>query len=133
MMLQRYLPEAAAGEYAHSYIAGEDSHGVLRHTGVLSGEQVSLPVLEPPPDLRMLAEDVMASQYEAMPVYARVDIVPGERGPVIMELELTEPYLFFDEIPYPQLRDAALRRFALEVPREIADQRVRGVTRSPGA
>jgi hypothetical protein len=41
-------------------------------------------------------------------LYARVDLVPGPDGaPVLMELELTEPQLYFGVVPEAAARFAA--------------------------
>lgn len=44
------------------------------------------------------------------PAYARVDLVDTAAGPVVMEVELAEPYLGCALLP-PALRAAALTRF----------------------
>lgn len=36
---------------------------------------------------------------DTMPAYARVDIVPADGSPLLMELEVIEPSLFFDALP----------------------------------
>ncbi|MFN2523631.1 MAG: hypothetical protein ABR614_10030, partial [Mycobacteriales bacterium] len=42
---------------------------------------------------RAVAEQVLAAVDEPL-LYARVDLLPGPNGPVLLELELAEPYLF---------------------------------------
>jgi hypothetical protein len=57
--------------------------------------------------------DALAQPYLTS-VYARVDMAPGPDGtPVLMELELIEPTLFFPACP------AALERFARAVKRHV--------------
>lgn len=57
---------------------------------------------------RRLGDAVVAwvSQRFGTPLYARVDLLPSENGPVIIELEMTEPSL------YVSLADGAAERFA---------------------
>jgi hypothetical protein len=40
-------------------------------------------------------------------LYARVDLLPGSEGPVVVELELTEPSLFLQHDPDAAARFAA--------------------------
>lgn len=48
-------------------------------------------------------------QLDAPLAYARVDLLPGPDGhPCLLELELTEPSLFFDQAPGSAARFAAL-------------------------
>jgi hypothetical protein len=49
----------------------------------------------------------LAARFGRAPLYARVDLLAGEDGePVVLELELTEPSLFFTHAP------DAVERFA---------------------
>jgi glutathione synthase/RimK-type ligase-like ATP-grasp enzyme len=42
----------------------------------------------------------VANRFDYMPLYARVDIVPGEDGaPTLMELEAIEPNFYLDQVP----------------------------------
>jgi glutathione synthase/RimK-type ligase-like ATP-grasp enzyme len=59
---------------------------------------------EPQDDELALAEQVLAAVAAVAPgstrtdlLYARVDVVPGPDGPLLMELELVEPSLFLDQ------------------------------------
>ena len=54
-----------------------------------------------------LARRVLEHERAADLAYARVDVVDGGDGPLLMELELTEPRLFFGWAP-----PAAVERFA---------------------
>ncbi len=82
------------GERALVWIDGKFSHGMLKQPR-FSGQDESvtlLPSVEPAN--HELAERALATAGEGL-AYARVDIVQTERGPVISELELLEPSLFF--------------------------------------
>lgn len=51
-----------------------------------------------------VAEQVLAyvgERFGAVPVYARVDLLPGADGPVVIEAELVEPSLFLAYAPDP--------------------------------
>jgi hypothetical protein len=45
------------------------------------------------------ALEVVRDRFGADQLYARVDLLPSDGGPVIVELELTEPSLFFAHAP----------------------------------
>jgi O-ureido-D-serine cyclo-ligase len=58
---------------------------------------------------RILAATTRLRQLEAPLPYARIDLLPGPDGqPCLLELELTEPSLFFDQAPGSSARLAAL-------------------------
>ena len=115
VMVQPYLDGIdQAGETALIFIAGVYSHAIRKAPmlpeavvhGVARGSTHGLFVAEritarePSAPERAVAEQVLASPALARvlgPVgllYARVDLVPTPDGPVLMELELTEPSLF---------------------------------------
>lgn len=122
-MIQPYLDAVeGAGETALLFFDGVFSHAIrkgplLREVGrfatdglyaeetidprAASDEQVSL------------GERVLAALPFETPLYARVDLIPGPDGaPLILELELTEPSLFFEHAPGSRERylDALLAR-----------------------
>jgi glutathione synthase/RimK-type ligase-like ATP-grasp enzyme len=110
MLLQPFLQSVlSAGEVSLIVIDGEVTHAVRKvpaqgefrvqddHGGVVLAHT-------PAADEVAVAEAAVAA-CEPAPVYARVDLVRGlDGGPVIMELELVEPELFFRFNP-----DAATR------------------------
>jgi hypothetical protein len=64
----------------------------------------------PEPDELRVAERLLAAMPFETPVYARVDLIrDGDRAPLLLELELTEPSLFFAYAP------GAAERFAATV------------------
>ncbi|MFP5360374.1 MAG: RimK family alpha-L-glutamate ligase [Actinomycetes bacterium] len=105
-MLQPYLAEVdTAGETALIYLGGRFSHAARKaailsrdmswETGLYADEKVAATVATPAE--RALADRVIA----ALPglghpdlAYVRVDLLPTAQGPVLLELELTEPSLF---------------------------------------
>ena len=104
VMVQPYLPSVETRqETSVLYLGGEFSHGarkgrVLTGTAALSPEQWDLGAREPSAAELALAEQVLAAVDEPL-LYARVDMLEGDDGPVLLELELTEPFLFlgYDE------------------------------------
>jgi glutathione synthase/RimK-type ligase-like ATP-grasp enzyme len=114
-MVQPYLESVArGGERSLIYLAGKYSHSVRR-----------VPLFDRPPRARRetltLASPEMRrialAALEASPrplLYARVDLVEDDqRAWRIMEVELTEPSLFF--VPYPR----AAQTFAAEIERKL--------------
>jgi hypothetical protein len=57
-----------------------------------------------------VAEQVLAAVGEPL-LYARVDLLPGPDGPLLLELEVTEPYLFLSTA------EGAADRFAAAITR----------------
>lgn len=99
-MVQPYLPMVEAeGEVSLLYLGGEFSHAVRR--GPMLGGWFDDAPREPEADQLALAERVLAAVPErAELLYARVDLVrDADGGPLLIELELTEPRLFLDLCP----------------------------------
>jgi glutathione synthase/RimK-type ligase-like ATP-grasp enzyme len=111
VMVQPYLPSVETDlETSVLYVGGRYSHGarrgrVLTWTEALSPDQWELGPRDPSAAERELAELVLAQVSEPL-LYARVDMLASPDGPVLLELELTEPYLFLS------YDDGAADRFA---------------------
>jgi len=97
VLVQPYLSSITErGERSLVWIDGEVTHAV-RKAPRFAGEQEQI---EPVTDLstaeRALSEKIFAT-LDVKPFYGRVDLVPGEDGePLVMELELIEPSLYFN-------------------------------------
>ncbi|MFW7414844.1 ATP-grasp domain-containing protein [Demequina sp. SO4-18] len=100
-MIQPYLSAVdTAGETALIYVGGEFSHaarkaailsqGMSWSTGLYADEKVV--ATEATEAERVLADRIVASLPDL--AYTRVDLLPTDKGPVVLELELTEPSLF---------------------------------------
>ncbi|GAA4209123.1 ATP-grasp domain-containing protein [Microbispora amethystogenes] len=106
-MVQPYIPSVEQeGELSLLYFGGRFSHAVRRNP-MLSGEPVAAnraTLRDPDDDQFALAERVLAAVPQDL-LYARVDLVRMPDGePVLIEVELTEPYLFLrDELAAPDL------------------------------
>jgi O-ureido-D-serine cyclo-ligase len=115
-MLQPYLDRVDEyGETAVVYIGGRYSHAFRKGpllrlgddlvSGLFAPEHIT--PREPDAAERRVAAEAYGSIAGASPLYARIDLIRDERGePVVLELELTEPSLYFVHAP-----DAA-NRFA---------------------
>ena len=117
VMLQRYLTQVdTQGESALVYVDGEFSHAVRKEPllegpyragekeGVLFRERV-LAAREPSEQERALGDLVVAELGKIFPdrtplLYTRVDLIPDDESrPVVLEVELAEPSLFFEHAP----------------------------------
>lgn len=124
-MVQEFAPEIeSAGEWSFLVMGGRFSHAVVKrakagdfrvqwtHGGSHRGTK-------PDPALFAQAEAVMRRAEAVFPgaLYARVDGIVREGKFLLMELELFEPYFFFEEAsPSPQ---AGAQRFVEAVLRDI--------------
>jgi glutathione synthase/RimK-type ligase-like ATP-grasp enzyme len=98
-MVQPYLDMVELeGETSLLYFNRRFSHAVRRNPmlspGKTGADQVRAEPRTPAPDQVELAEKVLAAIPQAL-LYARIDLVRLPDGtPVVIEVELTEPYLF---------------------------------------
>jgi glutathione synthase/RimK-type ligase-like ATP-grasp enzyme len=105
VLLQPYLERVDRdGETALMFFEGRFSHAVRKGpllppggtatTGLFAAETITPRV--PGADEMRLAEQVVAGVPFGTPLYARIDLIRDEKGaPRLLELELTEPSLFF--------------------------------------
>ncbi|GAC1610425.1 MAG: hypothetical protein NVS3B26_17130 [Mycobacteriales bacterium] len=99
VMVQPYLASVETEqETSLLYLGGAYSHGarkgrVLTGTGALAPSDWDIGGRTPSAQEHALADRVLAEVDEPL-LYARVDLLAGEDGPMLLELELTEPYLF---------------------------------------
>ncbi len=103
-LVQQFIPEIRdRGEVSLVYAGGEFSHAVVKRgkDGDFRVQKDFGGVAEPlAPSAALLAfgRSVMAHVPESC-AYARVDVVESALGPVLMELELIEPELYFSIVP----------------------------------
>lgn len=114
-VLQPFLPEIESrGEWSLLFFGGEFSHAVLKtaaplefrvqteHGGATSAR-------EPSTELKAFAERCMSvgvSCAGEVPLYARVDLLELGSGPILMELEMIEPFLYLENHPKAPVRFA---------------------------
>lgn len=103
-LIQEFIPEIRdRGEVSMVYAGGVFSHAVLRRAtdGDFRVQQDFGGVVEAiAPSSRLVAfGDAVMAHVPPSCLYARVDAVVGARGPLLMELELIEPELYFSVVP----------------------------------
>jgi glutathione synthase/RimK-type ligase-like ATP-grasp enzyme len=103
-LLQEFVPEIESrGEISVVYCDGVFSHAVSKRAraGDYRVQQDfggSVKPMTPSPELLSFTDRVMSSATGST-LYARVDVVESSRGPLLMELELIEPELYFLIVP----------------------------------
>jgi glutathione synthase/RimK-type ligase-like ATP-grasp enzyme len=128
VMAQPYLSGVdAAGETALIYLDGRFSHAVRKAPMLPKGtvhdlSSYSLYVDETigarvPHEAELAVGDaamqVLRTRFGGELLYVRVDLLPGEDGPVVIELEATEPSLFLVHA------DGAAERLAAAIARRV--------------
>ena len=122
VMMQPYLRAVDdQGETALVYLNGVFSHA-MRKAAVLTGPDIGLDRrFQPAGGLTLLSHRPMPRELAAAErvldsvpwarnqlLYARVDLISdGNADPILMELELTEPQLYFHDVPAAADRIAA--------------------------
>jgi glutathione synthase/RimK-type ligase-like ATP-grasp enzyme len=104
-LLQPFIESVTTeGELSFIYLNGRFSHAIVKQPALgdfrsqpLYGS--SLRLIEPAKRDLDQARDVMEQLSSRMPLYARVDMVRIDGDLHVMELELIEPFLFFDRFP----------------------------------
>ena len=108
-MLQPYLPSVdRRGETALLMFEGAFSHAICKGpllrrgadlvTGLFAPEEIT--PRTPTPEERRVAEGALQAMPFPALLYARVDLIEAaDDDPVVLELELTEPSLFFAQAP----------------------------------
>jgi glutathione synthase/RimK-type ligase-like ATP-grasp enzyme len=103
-LLQEFVPEIESkGEISIVYCDGVVSHAVSKRAkpGDYRVQQDfggSVEAMTASPELVSFTDRVM-STIKGDTLYARVDVVESSRGPLLMELELIEPELYFLHVP----------------------------------
>ena len=113
MMIQPYVRGVdTGGEKAVMWIDGELTHAVRKKTRFVGQTEFVAGVTEISPKEWAIAERSVAfaaAESGGWPLYARVDLMPDEEGPMVSELELIEPSLYLAQSP------AALDRLVLAI------------------
>ena len=103
VLVQEFAAGVHAGELSLVFLQGSYSHAVLKRAAgsefrVHAEHGGTVESVAPPAALIAWAESVVAAVAEPW-LYARVDCVTDARGPMLMELELLDPELFFKYQP----------------------------------
>lgn len=99
-LVQVYLPSVEGyGERSLIWIDGQLTHAVRKSPRFLDDDEHVSDAMEISAAERQLAQTCLDS-IQTKPFYARIDVAPDENGdPMLMELELIEPSLFFEKQP----------------------------------
>jgi glutathione synthase/RimK-type ligase-like ATP-grasp enzyme len=123
-LVQPFLPAIVEeGEHSLIFIDGQFSHGLIKRPAVGDYRVQSLyggwdTAVTPAPADLAAAEAVLAGLPFAAPLYARIDLVRGPQGALLlMEAELIEPFLYPLQGPElgPRLL-AGIRRLTASAP-----------------
>lgn len=106
-MVQRYEPSVErGGERSLVWFGGTLQHVVVKAPRFADGEEAIQPSSAPTTEDRQLAQQILAAAARRLQrvedasdlLYARIDVIEGPSGePLLSELELIEPSLFFDQ------------------------------------
>jgi len=116
VLVQPYLHEVdSAGETALIFFNGVFSHAIRKGPLLSRGEGPTqalfateqIEAREPSAAEFDVAHRALAAIPYGTLAYARIDLLPSADGPRLLELELTEPSLFFDHAPGSSDRFAA--------------------------
>lgn len=104
MLVQPFLAEITKGEWSVIAMDGRITHTVLKTPAaddyrVQRDHGGSAVVGSPPAAVTQLADQILRSYLTPDILYARIDIVMTGGGPLLMEVELIEPELFFELAP----------------------------------
>ena len=115
-LIQPYLADVdTKGETALIFFKGIFSHAIRKGPLLQLDEgptnhlfaPEAITAREPGGDELEVAHKVLAAVPFKSLAYARVDLLPSSQGPMLLELELTEPSLFFEHAPGSAERFAA--------------------------
>lgn len=126
VLLQPYLERVdAQGETALVFVDGEFSHAIRKGPLLRRGEDPTralfaaehiTPRAPEAAELALARSTLAALPFTGTLAYARIDLIlAGDGSPRVLELELTEPSLFFDHAP------GSVARFAHAILQRIGD------------
>jgi glutathione synthase/RimK-type ligase-like ATP-grasp enzyme len=110
-LLQQFVPEIQTrGEISLNYCDGAFSHAVVKRARADDfrvQKDFGGTAVETAPSAQALAfADRVMATLPVTCLYARVDLVESDQGPMLMELELIEPELYFAVVPTAAIRFA---------------------------
>jgi glutathione synthase/RimK-type ligase-like ATP-grasp enzyme len=117
VLVQPYLAAVdQAGETALIYFDGRYSHAIRKGPLLRRGEDATRALFAaehigtrtPSDEERDVGKRILAVLPFERLAYARIDLLPSPEGPQLLELELTEPSLFFATAPGAAARFAAV-------------------------
>lgn len=118
LLIQEFLPQVhTVGERSLVYFNGNYSHAVTKKAGRddfrVQARWGGTAYAETAIDDEVNWGAYVISQLDEIPLYARVDFISSPKTPLLIELELIEPYLFFGFEPSSAMlfADQILSRF----------------------
>lgn len=101
-IIQPFIPEIKRGEVSMLYFGGEYSHAVIKKApkGDFRAHPIwgaSVEQYTPSLKEREVCERIL--NVIDPTEYARIDLVNTHEGPLLIELELIKPFMFFDLFP----------------------------------
>ena len=102
VIVQKFIPEIVNGEVSLLYFGGELSHAVIKRAKVgdfRSHRFYGASVEKHAPSIDELRIGELVLGVMEHTEYARIDMVNTSRGPLVIEVELIEPFLFFEMFP----------------------------------
>jgi glutathione synthase/RimK-type ligase-like ATP-grasp enzyme len=94
VLIQPYLNAVENdGERSLVFIGGAPAHAFRKAAFNVNAEGTARLLPHEPSASELEVADAALGSLEERPLYARVDLVPGPSGPLLMELELIEPDL----------------------------------------
>ncbi len=112
-MLQEFIPEIKDGEYSIIVFGNQISHAVIRYPGILSTAKKTeyIPLEQLDNQLISLVKQITSIPEFQNNAYMRIDTVKTNNQYLVMEIELTEPQLFFEWLPDPTQKKEAYQKF----------------------
>ncbi len=104
ILMQKFAREVVEeGEWSLVFLGGEFSHAILKSpkTGDfrVQEEYGGKSLLKNPSGQMLNAAHAIIEFLPEVPLYARVDLVASQKGALLIELELIEPFLFLEYYP----------------------------------
>lgn len=93
LIVQEYIEDINYGELSLVFFEGEYSHALKRFPGILAEKKHTIEC-SPDNSIIQFAYEVINTLGLQTCLYARIDVVITNNGPIIMEVEINEPDLF---------------------------------------
>lgn len=119
IMMQPFVSGVKSGEYACVFIDGVNTHNIIRYPGIFADKKKPVFIKNVPGEVMDLANQVASIKEYKDCLYMRVDIVLDGEKPVLMEVELAEPDLYFKRIDDEEVKKEGLSRLSRGIVRRI--------------
>lgn len=119
IMVQPFIKEIENGEYSLVFIDGKFQNAVLRYPSIFTNKNTITHLEQVDPKLYALALQITNIKEYQQSLYMRIDAVKLDDEYQIMEIELTDPDLFFSFIPNHKKRKQTFQFFVDSVLKRI--------------